>query len=75
MASHRLLPINSILSRCNESSSSQVLSPPTFLNATQPAMGPGKRAALDKNNKLDAILDEIEYLKASFRAKGSLSRL
>jgi transposase, IS5 family len=38
-------------------------------------MGPGKRAALDKNNKLDAILDEIEYLKASFRAKGSLSRL
>lgn len=33
------------------------------------AMGPGKRAALDKNNKLDAVLDEIEYLKASIRAK------
>lgn len=33
------------------------------------AMGPGKRAALDKNDKLDAILDEVEYLKASVRAK------
>jgi hypothetical protein len=29
------------------------------------AMGPGKRAALDENDKLDAILDETEYLKAS----------
>jgi hypothetical protein len=28
-------------------------------------MGPGKRAALDENDKLDAILDETEYLKAS----------
>jgi transposase, IS5 family len=32
-------------------------------------MGPGKRAALDKDNELDATLDEIEYLKASIRAK------
>jgi IS5 family transposase len=33
------------------------------------AMRPGKRAALDKNDKLDAIFDKIEYLKASIRAK------
>ena len=30
---------------------------------------PGKRAALDRSDTLDAILDEIEYLKASIRAK------
>ena len=29
----------------------------------------GKRAALNKNDALDAILNEIEYLKASIRAK------
>jgi IS5 family transposase len=33
------------------------------------AMRPGKRAALDRSDALDAILDEIEYLKASVRAK------
>ena len=33
------------------------------------AMGPSKRAALNKSEALDAILDEIEYLKASIRAK------
>lgn len=33
------------------------------------AMRPGKRAALDRSDTLDAILDEIEYLKASIRAK------
>jgi transposase, IS5 family len=33
------------------------------------AMCPGKRAALDKNDALDRIVNEIEYLKASVRAK------
>jgi IS5 family transposase len=32
-------------------------------------MCPGKRAALDKNDALDRISNEIEYLKASVRAK------
>jgi transposase, IS5 family len=30
---------------------------------------PRKRAALDKNDALDRIVNEIEYLKASVRAK------
>ncbi|WP_158940758.1 IS5 family transposase [Burkholderia sp. S171] len=33
------------------------------------AMCPGKRAALDKDDALDRIVNEIEYLKASVRAK------
>ncbi len=33
------------------------------------AMRPGKRRALDKANPVDAIVDEIEGLKASIRAK------
>jgi IS5 family transposase len=33
------------------------------------AMCPGKRAALDKNDTLGRIVNEIEYLKASVRAK------
>jgi IS5 family transposase len=32
-------------------------------------MCPGKRAALDKNDALDRIVKEIEYLKASVHAK------
>jgi len=35
-------------------------------------MRPGKRAALDKNDALDAILDEIEYLKTSIRRRSSI---
>jgi IS5 family transposase len=33
------------------------------------AMCPGKRAALDKSDAIDRIVDKIEYLKASVRAK------
>jgi len=33
------------------------------------AMCPGKRAALDKDDALDRIVNKIEYLKASVRAK------
>jgi IS5 family transposase len=33
------------------------------------AMSPGERAALDKDDALDRIVNEIEYLKASVRAK------
>jgi len=33
------------------------------------AMGPGKRKALDKEQPLDALLDKLETLKASLRAK------
>ncbi len=33
------------------------------------AMCPGKRAALDKNDALDRIVNKIEYLKARVRAK------
>lgn len=33
------------------------------------AMGPGKRRALDKQSPVGAILDKIEQLKASIRAK------
>jgi IS5 family transposase len=33
------------------------------------AMCPGKRVALDKNDELDRIVNEIEYLKASVCAK------
>jgi IS5 family transposase len=33
------------------------------------AMRPGKRAALDKNGKLGQLIDELERLKASIRAK------
>ena len=31
------------------------------------AMCPGKRVALDKNDELDRIVNEIEYLKPKFR--------
>jgi IS5 family transposase len=33
------------------------------------AMRPGRRAALDKTNKADRLLDEVERIKASVRAK------
>jgi transposase, IS5 family len=33
------------------------------------AMGPGKRKALDKEQPLDALLEQVEKLKASLRAK------
>jgi transposase, IS5 family len=33
------------------------------------AMRPGKRKALDKNDKLDKLIDQVEKLKASIRAK------
>ena len=33
------------------------------------AMRPGKRAALDKSDPLDGILDKSAYLNASIRAK------
>lgn len=33
------------------------------------AMRPGKRRALDKANEIDALIDQIEKLKASVRAK------
>jgi IS5 family transposase len=33
------------------------------------AMRPGKRRALDKNNVIDALTDQVEKLKASVRAK------
>ncbi len=33
------------------------------------ALGPGKRRALDKGNEIDALVDQIEKLKASVRAK------
>ena len=33
------------------------------------AMRPGKRAALDKSNKLDQLKEQLEHLKASIRAK------
>ena len=33
------------------------------------AMRPGKRRALDKDNEVDALLDQIEKLKAGVRAK------
>jgi IS5 family transposase len=33
------------------------------------AMSPGERAALDKDDALDRIVNEIEYLKATVRAK------
>ena len=33
------------------------------------AMRPGKRRALDKNSPLGAVLDKLEHLKASIRAK------
>ena len=32
-------------------------------------MRPGKRRALDKDNEVDALLDQIEKLKAGVRAK------
>jgi IS5 family transposase len=32
-------------------------------------MRPGRRAALDKTNKADRLLDEVERIKASVRAK------
>ena len=32
-------------------------------------MCPGKRGALDKDDALDRIVNQIEYLKASVRAK------
>ena len=33
------------------------------------AMRPGKRRALDKTRKVDALVDQLEALKASIRAK------
>ena len=33
------------------------------------AMRPGKRRALDKSKKLDALVEQLEHLKASIRAK------
>jgi transposase, IS5 family len=33
------------------------------------AMGPGKRCALDKGNQADALIDQVEKLKAGIRAK------
>ncbi len=33
------------------------------------AMRPGKRAALDKSKPIDALIDEVERIKASIRAK------
>ena len=33
------------------------------------AMRPGKRAALDKTQKLDGLIDQVEKIKASIRAK------
>lgn len=33
------------------------------------AMRPGKRRALDKSNRVDALIDMVERLKASIRAK------
>jgi len=33
------------------------------------AMRPGKRRALDKSKRLDALIDEVERIKASIRAK------
>jgi len=33
------------------------------------AMRPGKRRALDKDNEIDALIDKVEKLKASVRAK------
>ena len=33
------------------------------------AMRPGKRRALDKSSEIDALVDKIEKLKASVRAK------
>ena len=33
------------------------------------AMRPGKRAALDKTKKLDDLIDQVEKIKASIRAK------
>ncbi len=33
------------------------------------AMRPGKRAALDKSKPVDALIDEVEHIKASIRAK------
>ena len=33
------------------------------------AMRPGKRAALDKAKKLDTLIDQVEKIKASIRAK------
>ena len=33
------------------------------------AMRPGKRRALDKGKRLDALVDEVERIKASIRAK------
>ena len=33
------------------------------------AMRPGKRAALDKSKSVDALIDEVERIKASIRAK------
>jgi transposase, IS5 family len=33
------------------------------------AMRPGKRAALDKTKKLDSLIDQVEKIKASIRAK------
>ena len=45
------------------------------MNTQQPdvtwhvAMRPGKRKALDKDNQADAMIDEVEKLKASVRAK------
>ena len=35
----------------------------------QVAMRPGKRKALDKRRAIDAVVDKIEKLKASVRAK------
>ena len=45
------------------------------MNTQQPdvtwhvVMRPGKRKALDKDNQADAMIDEVEKLKASVRAK------
>ena len=33
------------------------------------ALGPGRRRALDKGNQIDALIDQVEKLKASVRAK------
>lgn len=33
------------------------------------AMGPGKRRALDKDSPMGAVLDQLEHVKASIRAK------